>query len=122
MCLTCSKEFYHKYQLDSHIYVHDLDKVFPCTYPQCNCVYKSQGEYNQHKKSHCGEYKEFECSECGKKFSEKKSQDQHLELHSDDLKGVCTLCGKAFHWRSSLRVYMWVKHPLTSPRPPSPEY
>ena len=32
-CPTCSKEFYHKYQLNSHINVCDLDKVFPCTYP-----------------------------------------------------------------------------------------
>ena len=98
---------------------------FSCAHTHDAIVYKSQGEYNEHKKSHCGEYKEFECSEFGKTFSEKKNWNQHLELHSDDLKEVCTLCGKAFHWRSSLRVHMWVKHPSTPstpPRPPSPEY
>ena len=99
-----------------------LIKFFHVHTHQCNHVYKSQGEYNRHRKSHCGEYVEFECSECGKKFSEKKNRDQHMELHSDDLKEVCTICGKAFHWKSSPRIHRQVKHPSTPPSPPSPEY
>ena len=68
-----SKEFHHKYQLDSHLNMHDLDKVFVCAYPCCNHVYKSYGEYNRHSKPHCGKYVEFTCSEYGKKFLEKKT-------------------------------------------------
>ena len=53
----------------------------------------------------------------------KKNLDQHMVLHSEDLKEVCKTCGKTFHWRSSLRVHIQVKHPPATPSsPPSPEF
>ena len=94
MCAVCSREFYQKYQLESHKNVHDPDKEYRCVYPRCTYVYKRQGEYNHHYKSHCGEYKEYGCTECDKKFTVKKNLDQHMELHSDIFKEVCKRCGK----------------------------
>ena len=76
--------------------------------------------------SHCREYQEFEGPDCDKTFTEKKNLDQHMELHSDNLKEVCKTCRKRLQRRSSLRVHIRVKHPpLTPSSPPrlaSPEY
>ena len=84
MCAVCSREFYQKYQLESHKNVHDQDKEYRCAYPRCTHVYKSQGEYSRH----CGEYKEYACTECDKEFTEKKNLEQHMELHSDIFKDI----------------------------------
>ena len=126
MCSKCSKEFFWKYQMESNKNVHDLEKEFRCLYPKCNHVYKSHGEYNHHYRSHCRKYEEFQCQDCDKTFTEKKNLDQHMELHTDNFKEVCKTCGKRFHWKSSLRVHIWLRHPSlipsTPPRPPSPKY
>ena len=126
MCLTCSREFFQKYQLENHKNVHDPDKEFRCSYPRCSHTYRSHGEYNHHCRSHCGEYADFKCKDCNKTYTGKKSLDQHMVLHTEVLKEVCKKCGKRFHWRSSLRVHIWVKHPSATPsappRPPSSEF
>ena len=73
MCSVCGREFYQKYQFDSHKNVHDPDKEFRCAYPRSNHVYKSQGKYNHHYGSHCGEYKEFECPNCDKTLQKRRT-------------------------------------------------
>ena len=123
ICLMWSHEFFQKYQLENHKNVHDPDKEFRCSYPRCSHTYKSQGEYNHHYRSHCREYADFKCKDCNKTFTEKKSLDQHMVLHTEVLKEVCEKCGKRFCWRSSLRVHIRVKHPSATPSaPPSPEF
>ena len=116
MCLMCSYELFQKYQLENHKNVHDPDKEFRCSYPRCSCTYESQGEYNHHYRSHFREYADFKCKDCNKTFTEKKTLDQHMVLHTEVLKEVCEKCGKRFCWRSSLRVHIWVKHPLQHPQ------
>ena len=42
MCSMYSKEFFQKYQMESHKNVHDTDKEFRCLYPRCNLCTKAR--------------------------------------------------------------------------------
>ena len=73
MCSMCSKEFFQKYQMESHKNVHDLNKEFRCLYSRCNHMYKSQGEYNHYYRSHCREYEEFQARIVTKLLQKKRT-------------------------------------------------
>ena len=90
MCSMCNKEFFQKYQMKSHKNVHNLDKEFRCLYPRCNHVYKSQGEYNCHYRSHCRENEEFQCQDCDKPLQKKRTWTSTW----NNFKEVCKTCGK----------------------------
>ena len=44
MCDACGKQLHEKYVFETHKNVHS-DKCFTCTYPKCDCVYKSGAKY-----------------------------------------------------------------------------
>ena len=67
-----------------------MDFVIKCPYPRCGKSYKSEGEYRRHKKVHQTAYQEYTCTTCGKKFTKKKKyKDEHLAIHSKELKNEC---------------------------------
>lgn len=47
----------------------------------------------------------LECSLCGKRYKEKHSLKNHLEMHSDDEKYPCKVCSKRFRTKERLLVH-----------------
>ena len=41
----------------------------------------------------------------------KKYLDEHMKVHSDELKDECPHCGQNFKWRSSVAMNIKLKHP-----------
>ena len=112
-CPTCQKGFHYKYKLDNHKNIH-TDFVIRCKYPHYNKVYKSEGEYWRHYKTH-SDASEYRCKICDKCFVENKNLKEHMNLHSDVFKYECSICRKIYRWWSSLDSHMKHKHPPTLP-------
>ena len=69
-CGQCDKQFHEKYVLEAHTNVHS-EKGYACTYPKCDCIYKSLAEYQRHLKRHSAPRQPSICSERDKSFEEK---------------------------------------------------
>ncbi|XP_034021022.1 oocyte zinc finger protein XlCOF22-like [Thalassophryne amazonica] len=71
----------------------------------CGVHFQSEDELVEHLKTY---QKMYECSYCGKSFSQSKSLTQHITVHTGDRLHKCDVCQKAFSCKSMLRTHQWV--------------
>ena len=139
ICSICQRGFKWKQVLKKHMMTHSDETIFKCTTCDFNCKYKSTMKTHQnrhlgtsfscskpgctfstaretnlreHVKKHSKE-KEFVCSKCPKKFSQKKNLIRHMQAHSETLPMfICPFCDIfTSHRKDKVSAHIKFKHP-----------
>ena len=86
-CNVCGKVFDRPSRLKTHMVFHTGDKPFPCDHQGCSWSFPTQSKLARHKRTHTNE-KRFLCSKCDKAFGRNDHLQQHLQTHKDNVVSV----------------------------------
>ena len=82
-------------------------KIFKCTFPECNKVFSKDCNLKDHVRSHTGE-KPYKCNfpTCNKSFTQYGNLKKHEKIHSGDKNFYCDYpgCSKKFSASYNLKV------------------
>ena len=115
-CPKCDKMFHYKWRLNEHLLQHDnlLNPKTMCN--QCGTItrktYLRAHEINVHGTEEDKlELKKFQCSNCDKRFSNKREFKSHEEQrHGDGTIHKCSECDSKFKSNIRLNVHVRVMH------------
>lgn len=136
-CAHCSKIFYYKFNLSSHMKQIHFKQYNNYVCNLCGRSFQYRNNYKRHKDSHmqvrnyvcehCGacfyrnhtlhdhqkaihnDEKNFICNECGENFKLKSILTRHIKNHSETQEYVCH-CKRMFKYASSLRHHQFNIH------------
>ncbi|CAL1279629.1 unnamed protein product [Larinioides sclopetarius] len=77
--------------------------------PHCEYTAIRVSDVKRHLLTHTGE-QPFECSYCGKSFSQKGNLATHMLIHTGEKPFNCSVCGKGFAQKFALKVHMHKSH------------
>ena len=95
-----------KFYLEADVRSHILSRCGPLL--MCSqCPATMKGKYNlaNHMQVH-SDQKKYECEVCGKKFRVSQYLKSHLAMHSTERNHPCSVCGKGFKLKKHLNVHM----------------
>ena len=101
----CEYRTAYKHYLKVHVETHQDDqdrRKFPCSWPECTHVAKTNPDLKRHMVSHSDE-RPYACDwpGCDSRFKTNYQRNKHIETHSDEKNMVCD-CGKRFKSKHSL--------------------
>jgi len=109
ICQICSATFKSRAGFNQHLKLHQLKEgklslEHKCEI--CNKMFFTSGNKNRHMKTHTGQ-KDYQCSECGKSYTERRHLESHKEIAHDGKRNhICNDCGKTFTRSNSLKAHM----------------
>ncbi|XP_058833078.1 zinc finger protein 883-like [Topomyia yanbarensis] len=106
-CSYCNKGFTQKCNLQKHERVHTGEKPFKCTI--CFKSFAQSGYLVIHQRIHSRE-KPYDCRECGKQFAASNALTVHLRSHSGERPYGCDVCSKRFSRQETLTIHKTRKH------------
>ena len=121
-CPFCDEKSNFWRAMKKHIEGHTRSKTQPqahkddCICSVCGKTLCDQQSLNRHLES-CAEYRRkeqtnwsYSCSLCGKMFRFRFSLKYHMENHSDDKPFMCSSCGIQFKQKQSLASHLKIAH------------
>ena len=108
-CVECASVFNDWDQLRHHILnTHSGSRV---TCPQCPGTFSTFGRLNEHLKFVHEKRPRYQCEACGKGFINRLHYLDHLATHSGWKRHVCSICGRRFTFKPSLKRHVLRFHP-----------
>ncbi|XP_071050728.1 zinc finger protein 569-like [Onthophagus taurus] len=106
-CDECGEKFLVKRTFDYHVLSKHKGVRYACK--DCGQVFASKRYLKIHSVKHSDGYEQqyFSCSECNKKFTLKRTLNQHIRrCHYGKTLNICEVCGKGLRSKSTLRSHM----------------
>ncbi len=98
ICSQCSKTFYSKSNLRTHMATHLGQFKFWCE--KCSIGYQNKNNYTKHLAKHEG--KKFPCLFCTKVFSDEYTLKYHQAEHTGNFRFSCSYCQEGFKRKQKL--------------------
>ncbi|KAK3857801.1 hypothetical protein Pcinc_035968 [Petrolisthes cinctipes] len=106
-CGECGKTFVRKNTLQSHMTLHNNEKICKAKSYECEVfeeTFKPKKTSLNHKPkaNHSNSFRKFACKECGKIFKNNFNLQSHMPVHTGEKRHKCKVCGETFMHRNSL--------------------
>ena len=105
---SCSKKFVCESHLKNHIKIHKNESN-PTQCPHCDKTMTSSGNLQRHIRNRhfeLSDKREFQCSQCVKKFKDPSALRMHEKIHTGKRSFVCSDCYKPFLTKTQLKIHM----------------
>uniref|UniRef100_A0A914ZJ81 C2H2-type domain-containing protein n=3 Tax=Parascaris univalens TaxID=6257 RepID=A0A914ZJ81_PARUN len=98
LCILCQKRFEWDALLREHCRRHVMKHK--CNF--CSMTVDSPSALHRHIFSVHAKKRNYNCTQCTKKFAQRGDLERHMAIHSDELEFTCDVCGEKFRWRKQL--------------------
>ena len=108
----CETLFETKEELDEHNKIHD--KIYKCTKEGCNLQFMNEKNLQKHQKTHCILVKRYLCPfpGCGKRFTALYNQKIHYRIHTGERPYKCDICGNNYYDRANYKYHIKTAHKI----------
>ena len=108
----CETLFETKEELDEHNKIHD--KIYKCTKEGCNLQFMHEKNLQKHQKTHCILVKRYLCPfpGCGKRFTALYNQKIHYRIHTGERPYKCDICGNNYYDRANYKYHIKTAHKI----------
>ena len=114
MCDVCGKKCNHMRSLAKHMTTNHGEKSKePCKQTSqcrtCKMIFPSRLDVKRHRNKEHNKRTKHICPMCGKMMNSRHSLDDHISMHTGDLRFACQICGERFVQRSQYKRHV-VRH------------
>ena len=108
----CEALFETEEELQEHKKKHET--IFKCTFENCNSQFMSEKNLQKHLKTHCTLVKKYLCPfpGCGKRFTALYNQKIHYRIHTGERPYKCNICGNDYYDRANYKYHVKTAHKI----------
>jgi len=108
----CETLFETKEELDQHSKTHE--KIYKCNHEGCTLQFMYEKNLQKHQKTHCILVKRYLCPfpGCGKRFTALYNQKIHYRIHTGERPYKCNICGNNYYDRANYKYHVKTAHKI----------